>query len=197
MTLLRYTRVSSRAHDAQPQIDALMAAGVKEEDIFSDVTCGSRAVVHRKGMKSLISTLRPGDTVVVWRLDRLGRSLVDILNTIETLLGRGVLLRSIKDDLDPRTESGQGKLKMLTDLSEYERVLVVERVNVGLQTARQAGSRFGRPPVDRAVVTEKLTLAREARSRGKTAAEAARLVGWSRATFYRYDQQIPSDGTFH
>ena len=77
---------------------------------------------------------------------------------------------------------------MLATLAEYERELITERVNAGIAAARQNGTRFGRPPVDPAVITEKLDIARDARAKGRTAEEAAQLVGWSRATLYRHQQ---------
>jgi DNA invertase Pin-like site-specific DNA recombinase len=157
-------------------------------DVFSDVTSGSRAAIERPGMKRLVGYVETGDTVVVWRIDRLGRSLIDVLNTVNLLRAQGVKIRSLSDGIDPDTSSGRLMLGMLATLAEYERELIVERVNAGIAAARQNGTRFGRPPVDPAVIAEKLALAVEARRKGRTAGEAARLVGWSRATLYRHQQ---------
>jgi DNA invertase Pin-like site-specific DNA recombinase len=86
---LGYTRVSTSSQVAQLQLDALVAAGVQKRDVFADVTSGSKTAIERPGMKRLLEYAEDGDTVVVWRVDRLGRSLIDVLNTV-TLLRDGV-----------------------------------------------------------------------------------------------------------
>lgn len=154
--------------------------------MFSDVTSGSRTAIERPGMKRLLDYVEEGDTVVVWRIDRLGRSLIDVLNTVNLLREQGVKVRSLSDGIDPETTSGRLMLGMLSTLAEYERELIVERVNAGIAAAKQSGTRFGRPPVDPVVIAEKLAIARDARAKGRTAEQAARLVGWSRATLYRH-----------
>lgn len=183
---LGYTRVSTSSQDAALQLDALAAAGVQKRDVFADVTSGSRSAIERPGMKKLLEYAQSGDTVVVWRVDRLGRSLIDVLNTVNLLRERGVNVRSISDGIDPATSTGRMMLNMLASLAEYERELIVERVNAGIAAARQSGTRFGRPVSDPAVIADKLAIAKDARARGRTAEDAARLVGWSRATFYRH-----------
>lgn len=188
MRLLGYTRVSTATQDAQLQLDALVGAGVQKRDVFSDVTSGSRTAIERPGMKRLLDYAEDGDTVVVWRIDRLGRSLIDVLNTVNLLRDRGVKVRSVSDSIDPDTSSGRMMLGMLATLAEYERELITERVNAGIAAAKQNGTRFGRPPVDPAVIAEKLEIAADARAKGRTAEAAASLVGWSRATLYRHRQ---------
>lgn len=183
-----YTRVSTASQDAQLQLDALVDSGVQKRDVFADVTSGSRTAIERPGMKRLLDYVESGDTVVVWRIDRLGRSLIDVLNTVNLLRDKGVKIRSLSDGIDPETTSGRLMLGMLATLAEYERELITERVNAGIAAAKQSGTRFGRPPVDPAVIAEKLDIARDARAKGRTAEEAARLVGWSRATLYRHQQ---------
>lgn len=186
MRLLGYTRVSTAGQDAQLQVDALVGAGVQKRDVYSDVTSGSRTAIERPGMKRLLEYAQDGDTVVVWRIDRLGRSLIDVLNTVNLLREQGVKIRSISDSIDPETSSGRMMLGMLATLAEYE--LITERVNAGIAAAKQTGTRFGRPPVDPDVIAEKLAIAEDARAKGRTAEAAARLVGWSRATLYRHQQ---------
>ena len=188
MRHLGYTRVSTASQDAQLQLDALVDSGVQKRDVFADVTSGSRAAIERPGMKRLLDYVEPGDTVVVWRIDRLGRSLIDVLNNVNLLRDKGVKIRSLSDGIDPETTSGRLMLGMLATLAEYERELITERVNAGIAAAKQNGTRFGRPPVDPAVIAEKLDIAQDARRKGRTAAEAASLVGWSRATLYRHQQ---------
>lgn len=195
MRLLGYTRVSTASQDAQLQLDALVDSGVQKRDVFADVTSGSRTAIERPGMKRLLDYVEPGDTVVVWRIDRLGRSLIDVLNTVNLLRDKGVKIQSLSDGIDPETTSGRLMLGMLATLAEYERELITERVNAGIAAAKQSGTRFGRPPVDPAVIAEKLDIARDARAKGRTAEEAARLVGWSRATLYRHQQAARDRGS--
>ncbi|WP_285034935.1 recombinase family protein [Plantibacter sp. ME-Dv--P-095] len=185
MGQIGYTRVSTAGQDAQLQLDALVDAGVQTRDVFADVTSGSKTAIERPGMAKLLEYAEAGDTVIVWRIDRLGRSLIDVLNTVELLRGRGIHVRSLSDGIDPATSTGRLMLHMLATLAEYERELIVERVNAGIASARESGTRFGRPPVNPDIIAEKLAIVAEARDRGRTAAEAAALVGWSRATLYR------------
>lgn len=185
---LGYTRVSTSSQDAQLQLDALVAAGVQKRDVFADVTSGSKAAAERPGMKKLLGYAEPGDTGVVWRVDRLGRSLIDVLNTVNLLRERDVQVRSVSDGIDPATSAGRLMLNMLATLAEYERELIVERVTAGIAAARQNGTRFGRPAVDPDVVADKLAIAADARAKGRTAEDAAHLVGWSRTTLYRHQQ---------
>ncbi|PPF53457.1 invertase [Clavibacter michiganensis] len=196
MRLLGYTRVSTTSQDAQLQLDALVKDGVQKRDVFADVTSGSRAAIERPGMKKLLEYAEDGNTIVVWRIDRLGRSMLDVLSTVKLLRERGVQIRSISDGIDPATTSGRLMLGMLASLAEYERELIVERVNAGIAVARDNGTRFGRPLSDPAVIAEKLQLATDARARGRTAEDAARLVGWSRATLYRHQANaVPKSTT--
>ena len=157
------------------QLDALVDAGVQKRDVFADVTSGSKTAIERPGMKKLLAYVEPGDTIVVWRVDRLGRSLIDVLNTVNLLRERGVHVRSISDGIDPATSTGRMMLNMLASLAEYERELIVERVNAGIAAARQSGTRFGRPLADPTVIADKLAIAKDARAKGRTALDAAGL----------------------
>lgn len=187
---LGYTRVSTSSQDAQLPLHALVAAGVQKRDVFAYVTSGSRTAIERPGMKRLLEYAEEGGTLVVWRVDRLGRSLIDVLNTVTLLRDRGIHVRSISDGIDPATSTGLLMLNMLATLAEYERGLIVERVNAGIAAARQNGTRFGRPVSDPAVIPDKPAIAQDARAKGRTAEDAARLVGWSRATLYRHQQAL-------
>jgi DNA invertase Pin-like site-specific DNA recombinase len=135
---LGYTRVSTLSQDAQLQLDALVAAGVHRRDVFVDVTSGTRAAIERPGMKKLLE-YDEGDTVVVWRVGRLGRSLIDVLNTVNMLRDRGILVRSLSDGIDPATSTGRLMLNMLATLAEYERELIVERINAGIAARNRLG----------------------------------------------------------
>ncbi|SDP64947.1 Resolvase, N terminal domain [Arthrobacter sp. ok909] len=112
--------------------------------MFADVTSGSEPAIERPGMKKLLEYAQEGDAVVVGRVDRLGRSLIDVLNTVTLLRDRGVHVQSIADGIDPATSTGRMMLNMLATLAEYERELIIERVNAGMAAARQNGTHFGR-----------------------------------------------------
>lgn len=114
--------------------------------------------------------------------------MIDVLNTVNLLRDRDIQVRSVSDGIDPATSTGRLMLNMLATLAEYERELIVERVTAGIAAARQNGTSFGRPPSDPAVIADKLAIAADARAKGRTAEDAARLVGWSRATFYRHQR---------
>jgi DNA invertase Pin-like site-specific DNA recombinase len=186
MRLLGYTRVSTGNQDPQLQIDSLLSIAVQKRDIFSDVMSGRKTAAERPGMKRLLEHAADGDTIVVWRIDRLGRSLLDVLSTVSILREQGIQVRSICDGIDPATATGRLMLNMLATLAEYERELIVERVRAGVTVAQSAGTKFGRPRVDPTAVAEKLAIVATARAEGKTAKAAAALVGWSRPTLYRH-----------
>ena len=194
MALLGYTRVSTVHQDDELQRDALRTVGVQADHIYSDVVSGTKEARTRPGMQRLLGFARPGDTVVVWRIDRLGRSLLDVLATVHELREKNIAVQSISDGIDPATTTGRLMLNMLGTLAEYERELIVERVNAGLATSRKAGTVFGRPVLDPKVIGEKLEVVWAARERGKSAADAAQLVGWSRATLYRHQGQQAARG---
>jgi len=162
---------------------------VEKRNVISDTTSDTKTAATRPGTKRLLEYAEDGDTVVVWRIDRPGRALIDVLNTVNGLQQTGVKVQSISDGIDPSTKNGRMMLGMLATLAEYERELIVERVNAGIAVARAASTRFGRPVSDPVLIAEKLELARTTRSAGKTAAAAALLVGRSRATLYRHQAQ--------
>lgn len=195
MRLLGYTRVSTVDQDDRLQIDALLAAGVPRRDVYADVTSGAKTATTRPGMARLLDYAENGDTVVVWRIDRLGRSLLDVLATVDLLRTRGIGVRSISDGIDPATSTGRMMLGLLATLAEYERELITERVRAGVVAAQAAGTKFGRPPLDPDDVAAKLAMIDQSRATGRTAIDAARLVGWSRATYYRHRAATPTSTT--
>lgn len=187
MGLLGYTCVSDAGQDAAVQSEALMAAGVDALNIFSDVAPPKRAA-DRPGMRRLLDTVEEGETVVVWRIDLLGRSLSEVLDTVAMMVGRGLDLVSVQDGIDSRTTTGRLMVDLIVSLSQYERHLTGERV-AGMSSARRAGTRLGRPPLDSLLIRDKVRAVEDARARGLSAADAAQLVGWSRATFYRHQKE--------
>lgn len=183
-----YTRTSTRdkQNDAM-QRRALVDAGVPPDQIWSDQVSGSRAAGTRPGWTALEARLRAGDHLVVWRIDRIGRSLVDVVSTVTDLVERGVLVRSLSDSIDPSTSQGRLMLGLLSTLAEYERELIQERVRAGVDAAKDRGVRFGRPEVDPADVARRVRAVEHlVDTEGMTVGAAAKLVGWSRATYYRH-----------
>lgn len=140
-------------------------------------------------MRRLLDTVEEGETVVVWRIDLLGRSLSEVLDTVAMMVGRGLDLVSVQDGIDSRTTTGRLMVDLIVSLSQYERHLTGERVAAGMSSARRAGTRLGRPPLDSLLIRDKVRAVEDARARGLSAADAAQLVGWSRATFYRHQKE--------
>ena len=182
-----YVGVSPSCLDAKVQLDALTSAGVATTEIVTEVASATlREASRTPDLRRLFERVEAGDTVVVWRIDCLGRSMNKVLGAVSALDARAVKLRSLQDGIDPDTADGQLMLNLLVRLAHYDRQLIGERIAAGMDSARQAGAKIGRPPVDPQVTADKLRTVQESRARGLTAAEAAQLVGWSRATFYRH-----------
>lgn len=184
--LLGYVRVSTTDQHGAAQRAALLEAGVEEKYIYFDQLSGAKAAKERPGLSALLSFARKGDTVIVYRIDRLGRSLIDVLNTVSEMQERGIGLRSLVDGIDPSTAAGRLQLGLFATLAEYERELIKERVRAGVVAAKARGVKFGQKPVDETIVEDKVETARQLLAEGKTATRVAKTVGWSRATLYRY-----------
>lgn len=145
--LVGYMRVSS-ADDWQSvdlQRDALVAAGVDDRHLHTDKASGARD--DRPGLKACLDYLKTGDTLVVWKLDRLGRSLPHLLGIVTNLKTRGVAFRSLTEQMDTTTPHGELLFSIFGALAQYERALTRERVVAGLAAAKRRGRRGGRPPV--------------------------------------------------
>ena len=175
-----YTRVSTVAQTLDQQNDALANAGVSKT--FSDSMSGARD--DRPGLAELMAYVREGDTVVVWKLDRLGRNLQHILATVKALTDRGVTLVSTSDGIDSSTAAGRMMIGVLGSLAEYERELIKERTALKCRASRANGTKFGRPrKVDD---TEHIRTAKRMKLDGHTSKDIAKYLGVSRATLYRY-----------
>lgn len=138
-----YARVSTEEQTHALQVDALTAAGCSE--IVTETGSGYTAGARPK-RDTLINNLQPGDTLVIWRLDRLGRSMSEVLSIVDELNNRGVKLRSLTDGVDATTPTGRLLLGVLIAAAEYERNLIAERTRAGMKAARSRGARIGRPP---------------------------------------------------
>jgi DNA invertase Pin-like site-specific DNA recombinase len=178
--LIGYARVSTLDQTLHLQQDALTQAGC--EDIYADTVSGF--VPHRPGLTEAFSHLRSGDTLVVWRLDRLGRSLTHLIETIRQLAERGVGFRSLREQIDTTTSGGKLVFHVFGALAEFERDLIRERTHAGLAAARKRGWLFGRPKALTAKQVAQLrTLAQDEQL---TVREICQTLGISRATYYRY-----------
>jgi len=179
-TRIGYVRVSTVAQTLDQQQAALEAAGVTK--MFSDTLSGARD--DRPGLAELMAYVRDGDTVVVWKLDRLGRNLAHILATVKELTARGVTLVSVTDGIDSSTAAGRMMIGVLGSLAEYERELIQERTALKRAASRATGTKFGRPR--KVSDTEHIATARRMKADGHTGRDIAKYLGVSRATLYRY-----------
>jgi DNA invertase Pin-like site-specific DNA recombinase len=178
--LIGYARVSTLDQTLALQQDALTQAGCQH--IFTDTASGTRT--DRPGLGQALSHLRPGDTLVVWRLDSLGRSLGHLIETIEDLQQRGIRFKSLQEQLDTGTSGGKLVFHVFGALAEFERDLIRERTQAGLAAARARGRVGGRP---RALSAKKVEQLQMLAADGRNAvAEICQTLGISRSTFYRH-----------
>jgi DNA invertase Pin-like site-specific DNA recombinase len=145
--LIGYARVSTDDQDLTLQIDSLTSLGINRDSIFTEKISGAKT--DRPGLDACLGMLQPGDTLVVWRLDRLGRSMHHLVELIEELRNRGVGFRSVSDGLiDTTSPSGELIFYIFSALAQFERRLIQERTKAGLASARARGRMGGRPTVD-------------------------------------------------
>jgi DNA invertase Pin-like site-specific DNA recombinase len=179
--LVGYMRVSSD-HDRQTthlQRDALLATGVDPRHLFEDKASGARD--DRPGLQQALAYVRPGDCLVVWKLDRLGRSLPHLLHIVTTLQAQGVAFRSLTEQMDTTTPHGAFLFSVFGALAQYERALTQERIRAGLEAARRRGRRGGRP---KAISSEQLEAILAALQAGASKAAVCRTFGVKRTTLY-------------
>lgn len=176
---LGYARVSTGDQDAALQIDALEAAGCYR--VYIDVASGASQV--RPELDRLLDNLRPGDTVVVWRLDRLGRSLRNLVEQVQGLAERGVGFRSLQESIDTTSPGGRLVFHVFAALAEFERDLIRERTRAGLDAARARGRTGGRPS---SLSADQVATIRKLYGDGELpVAKIGELFGVSRTTVYR------------
>ncbi|KAB0565871.1 recombinase family protein [Brucella anthropi] len=177
--LVGYMRVSSidDRQNVDLQRDALIAAGVDERHLHSDKASGARD--DRPGLKSCLADLRSGDCLIVWKLDRLGRSLPHLLSIINDLKSRGISFRSLTEQMDTTTAQGELFFSLFGALAQYERSLTQERVNAGLAAARRRGRKGGRPL---AIDPEKMEQILAALKAGTSKASVCRSFNIPRST---------------
>src|SRR5712691_435706 len=155
--LIGYARVSTNEQNLDLQRDALKKAGVSAKNVFTDKITGTKE--ERPGLEQALSHLREGDTLVVWRLDRLGRSLKHLIETVSKLQQQGVAFKSITENIDTSTVTGQLVFHIFGALAEFERNLIKERTMAGLEAARARGRKGGRPKLNTSL--SKVAMARK------------------------------------
>jgi DNA invertase Pin-like site-specific DNA recombinase len=177
MALIGYARVSTAEQDTALQTDALRKAGCKK--VCEDVVSGAKT--ERPGLAAALAYLREGDVLVVWRLDRLGRSLPHLIETVGALEARGVGFRSLTENIDTTTSSGRLIFHVFGALGQFERDLIRERTKAGLTAAAARGRKGGRKPV---VTADKLQRAREHMANGLNVREAAARIKVGKTALY-------------
>lgn len=181
--LIGYARVSTNEQNLDLQRDALLKAGVTTKHLYTDKITGTKS--ERPGLAQALSHLREGDTLVVWRLDRLGRSLRHLIETVTTLQGQGVAFQSITEHINTSTATGKLVFHIFGALAEFERNLIKERTLAGLSAARARGRKGGRPKLNPA--SSKVAMAKKLYAdKTNTIAEICKTLHISRATLYRY-----------
>lgn len=186
MALIGYARVSTAEQDTALQTDALSKAGCIR--IFEDQISGATA--ERPGLSAALSYLRDGDVLVVWRLDRLGRSLAHLIQVVADLDARSVGFRSLTEAIDTTTSGGRLIFHVFGALGQFERDLIRERTRAGLVAAAARGRKGGRKPV---VTNEKLQKARSLLQQGLTVREAATRLKIGKTALYTALGSIVSD----
>jgi DNA invertase Pin-like site-specific DNA recombinase len=182
-----YARVSTLEQNPALQRDALKAAGC--DKVFEDRASGAKA--ERPGLAQALEYARPGDTLVVWRLDRLGRSLKDLIDRVQELESRGIGFKSLREGFDTTTGSGRLVFHVFGALAEFERALIRERTGAGLAAARARGRKGGRKKaLTPAQVGQMRVLARDPNI---TVGQICTTFGVSRNTFYRHVHERPED----
>lgn len=178
-----YARVSTKDQNLELQIEALEKAGC--EKIYQEKISG--ATKNRPELDKMIEQFREGDELFVWRLDRLGRSLKNIIDLVLSLSDKGIIIKGLVDGVDTSTINGRLFLNLMASLAEYERELIRERTNAGLQSARARGRTGGRPKGYTAETISKVIIMRSVyKDPTKSPEEIYKPLGLSRATFYRY-----------
>jgi DNA invertase Pin-like site-specific DNA recombinase len=184
--LIGYARVSTREQNLDLQLDALKNAGCKPDYVFTDKISTSKPNSDRAGLEGTMSHLRKGDTLVIWRLDRLGRTLKELIDLVNDLNRRGVGFKSCMENLDTTTPGGMLIFHIFGALAEFERAVIKERTNAGLQAARARGRLGGRPKLQ-TLDPKKIALAKKLYAeRNMLVKEICNTLHIGKSTLYRY-----------
>ncbi len=181
--LIGYARISTTDQNLDLQNDALEKAAC--ERIFSDTASGAKA--ERPGLSEALKECRQGDTLVVWKLDRLGRSLPHLVETVRDLIARGVGFKCLQENIDTTTSGGKLIFHIFASLAEFERDLIRERTMAGLSSARARGKTGGRPRGVMDKNKQKAALALK-NDTSRSVTEICEILGVCRNTYYKYVQ---------
>lgn len=182
--LVGYARVSTHEQNLDLQCDALNALGVMK--IFEETASGAKS--DRPQLAAALDYVRPGDTLVVWRLDRLGRSLPHLVETVTGLEARGVGFRSVHEAINTSSTTGKLVFNIFCALAEFERDLIIDRTKAGLAAARERGAKPGRKP---SLSPDQVDVVRQLHREGKPIMSIANMFAVSRPTIYRALEQGP------
>jgi DNA invertase Pin-like site-specific DNA recombinase len=182
--LIGYARVSTSDQELQVQINALKQAGCKKKDIYTDLASGAKS--PRPSLDQCLNELGKGDTLIVWRLDRLGRSIHHLISLIDELQQRGVGFRSLCDAaIDTTSASGELIFNVFSSLAQFERRLIQERTQTGLKAAKAQNRKGGRNPTS--VDDPKVQLVKKmSENTSISVSDICKTLNISRATYYRY-----------
>lgn len=180
--LLGYARVSTGHQSLDAQVDALAAAGVDADRVYSDKLTGTSTKEQRTGLAGLLNYARPGDTIVVVGIDRLGRSAAEVMLTIKDLLDSDVVIRSLREGVDSSNPTGRAVLGIMASLAELELELGRERREAAKAARKARNLPIGRP---RSLSPDQIALAERMRAAGEPVPEIAKTLGVSRPTMYR------------
>ena len=191
--IIGYARVSTNEQNIQLQVDALKKAGCKQENIFIDHVSGVRT--QRPGLDECLLMLQPNDTLVVWRLDRLGRSMSHLVTLVEDLIKKNIGFKSLCDGaINTTTASGELMFNIFSSLAQFERRLIQERTIAGLAAARSRGKKGGRQPIS--IDDPRVTLAKKMhKNKEISIKEICNTLKISRSTLYRYLSLSEKTGT--
>ena len=185
MAMYGYTRVSTPDQTHALQTDALRNVGIEEQNIYSDTMTGAKTAEDRPEFARLLEAIEDGDVLYVWKLDRLGRSMVSVVQTVISLTERRITLRSIQEGIDTSTSLGRALVGILASLAELERENIIERVKAGMQAAKARGKDIGRP---RKVTRELGNIVHQYQEQGMSFNRIARQMRIGKATAWRAHQ---------
>lgn len=180
--LLGYARVSTGHQSLDAQTDLLTAAGVDPERVYSDKLTGTSTREQRPGLAAVLDYARPGDTIVVVGIDRLGRNAAEVMLTIRDLLAKDIVIRSLREGVDTSTSTGRMVAGVMASLAELELELGRERRTAAKAARKARNLPIGRP---RKLTSEQMALAQRMRASGEPVPEIARTLGVSRPSMYR------------
>jgi len=188
--LIGYARVSTHEQILDLQLDALKKAGCSPAKTYTDKISTRKA--ERPQLQQALDQLRTGDTFVVWRLDRLGRSLQELINLVNLIHAKGAGFQSLTEHMDTNTPGGKLVFHFFAALAEFERDIIQERTKAGLAAARARGRKGGRPPLDKdPAKRKKIEMAQALHNDpNHTIEDICKTLHISRATLYRYVKQV-------